>query len=136
MPQSVLAATQEAPLGAPRVLLATLPGERHGLGLSMCEVFFGTEGLLPVSLGVDVPVEETAAAARTLSIDAVALSVPAQSDMRLAGAQLRRLAALLPGSVPVWVGGAGAKALSPRLPVERVATWPEAERRAARLRKR
>jgi methanogenic corrinoid protein MtbC1 len=41
------------------VLLTTLPGEPHGLGLLMAEAMLALEGCTCVSLGVQTPVLET-----------------------------------------------------------------------------
>ena len=50
--------------GAPKVLLSTLPGEQHGLGLLMAEAACALEGAQCVSLGIQTPLSELVAAAR------------------------------------------------------------------------
>ena len=50
--------------GTPRVLLTTLPGEQHGLGLLMVEALLVPEGAQCISLGVQTPIEDIRRAAR------------------------------------------------------------------------
>ncbi|MBC7938917.1 MAG: MerR family transcriptional regulator, partial [Chitinophagaceae bacterium] len=56
----------------PRVLLTTLPGEPHGLGLLMAEAMLVLEGCLCVSLGVQTPLWDTVLAAAAHRADIVA----------------------------------------------------------------
>ena len=60
----VLASAYEDRPGAPRVLLATLPNERHGLGLAMAETYLAASQVTPILLGVDTPAEQIVKAAR------------------------------------------------------------------------
>jgi peptide/nickel transport system permease protein len=53
----LMSAYEERP-GAPRVLLSTLPNERHGLGLAMVEVYLAASQVTPIFLGVDTPPEQ------------------------------------------------------------------------------
>ena len=53
----------------PRILLTTLPQERHGLGLLMAEALFAAEGAHAISLGIQTPVPDIADAARSLGVD-------------------------------------------------------------------
>jgi DNA-binding transcriptional MerR regulator len=112
--QSVLRqAISQAPAagGAPRVLLSTLPGEQHGLGLLMAEAACTLEGAESVSLGLQTPVSELVAAVLAKRADVLALSVSAgypAAALQEAVGSLRR--ALLP-AVELWCGGAGATRL-------------------------
>jgi len=89
----------------PRILLTTLPHEAHSLGLLMAEAMFAIEGAHCLSLGVQTPVQEIAAAARMHGSDAVALSLSASLNPNRALEGLRDLAALLPDGVALWAGG-------------------------------
>lgn len=94
----------------PRVLLATLHGETHGLGLAMAEVMLRAAGVLTLNLGVEVPPDEIARIARRDAVAAVALSFSAvwrPAALRTALDSLRRL---LPEGVALWAGGQGAHA--------------------------
>ena len=59
---------------APRVLLTTVPGEAHGLGLLMAEALMTLESCRCLSLGTQTPIADIVAAAAAHRIDVVALS--------------------------------------------------------------
>jgi methanogenic corrinoid protein MtbC1 len=97
--------------GAPRVLLTTLPGEQHGLGLLMAQAVLALEGAECVSLGTQTPVRELAEAVRAQRAQVVALSASgsqAPGPLKEGVAQLR---AALPPEIELWCGGAGAARL-------------------------
>ena len=98
--------------GRGAAVFATLPGERHELGLLMSAMLCASHGLRIHYLGPDLPPEEVARYARESGVDLVALSVLlADAVERLPGELARLRAALGPG-VPVWVGGQGAQSLA------------------------
>jgi hypothetical protein len=94
----------------PRVLLTTVPGEAHGLGLLMAEALMTLEACRCVALGPQTPLDDIAAAARAHRIDIVALSFSESLPGPQALAALADLRARLPAAVEVWAGG-GATAL-------------------------
>lgn len=91
----------------PDVLLATLTGETHVLGILMVEAVLATFEVECIQLGSDVPPLEVAAAARETRADIVALSFssyfPRKSVVRL----VKALRAALPPEAVLWVGGDG-----------------------------
>lgn len=93
--------------GAPRVLMTTLPGEQHGLGLLMAEAMFVLEGAECVSLGLQTPVGDIAAAAMVKRIDVVALSVSSVFPQAQLIESLTLLRAALPSGTGLWCGGGG-----------------------------
>lgn len=93
-----------------RVLLATLSGERHGLGLQMAALVLAAAGASPVLLGVDLPAEEIARAARHADPCAVGLSVSLAHAAPEHGHQLQELRSSLPERFELLVGGLGARA--------------------------
>ncbi len=99
----------------PRVLLTTLPGEPHGLGLLMAQTVLALEDCPCLSLGVQVPIADIAAAARAWRADIVALSATACMKRSLLLESLAQLRAQLPPAAALWVGGA-APALDRRSP--------------------
>ena len=107
-----------AAAGPPRVLLATLPGEPHGLGLLMAQTMMALEGCACLSLGVQVPLADLAAAAAAWRADIVALSVTGTMKRRLLLTSLEQLRSQLPAGAALWVGGA-APAIG-RRPIEGV----------------
>ena len=90
----------------PRVLLSTLPGEPHGLGLLMAEALFAAEGAHCSSLGVQTPVAELLLAAAAYRADIVALSFSACMSASRVHEGLADLRASLPPAVELWAGGA------------------------------
>ncbi|APR84888.1 Transcriptional regulator, MerR family, associated with photolyase [Minicystis rosea] len=95
----------------PVVLLVTLPGEQHALGLEMAAVYLSSGGASPRLLGPDLPPEQIADAARALSADVIGLSVSLGSEPRATSRHLRRLLRAAPRRCRIWAGGAGAPSL-------------------------
>lgn len=102
------------PRGArpPRILMTTLPGETHALGLLMAEALFALDGATCVSLGTETPLLDIARAAAAYRSDIVALSFSEAFPQRQVGAMLRQLRLALPGHTALWAGGAGIAALA------------------------
>lgn len=104
--RQAIAGLPAAEVGArPRVLLTTLPGEPHGLGLLMAEALFTLEGCGCVSLGLQTPVWDTVRAAQAYRADIVALSFTGCMHPNQIVAGLAELSARLPPAVQVWAGG-------------------------------
>lgn len=98
------------PLGErPTVLLTTLPGEQHELGLLMAESALALDGACCVSLGTQLPLLDVVRAASDHRADVVALSFSAAYSARAITAALQQLRTALPARVDLWVGGAGAQ---------------------------
>ena len=57
------------------ILLTTLPGERHGIGIQMIAITCALLGQPPIVLGTETPVEEIAAAARDTGVQTIGVSV-------------------------------------------------------------
>ena len=91
----------------PRVLLTTVPGEPHELGLLMVEALFALEGAQCVPLGVQMPLTEIANAATAHRADIVALSFSVAFPYRRIPALLDQLRTMLPESTSLWAGGSG-----------------------------
>jgi methylmalonyl-CoA mutase cobalamin-binding subunit len=92
----------------PRLVVATLPGERHGLGAMLVASAAALEGWQVTQLGVDLPADEIARAARDVGARAVALSMVSVEAAEAGRAGLAALRAALPEGVAVLVGGRGA----------------------------
>lgn len=91
------------------ILLATLPGERHGIGLETVALLLAASGYRPAIVGVDVPVEEIVTAAGALRARVVGVSVSLATAGPDTDRALRRLRAALPEGVRLVAGGAGAR---------------------------
>lgn len=98
---------------APKILLTTLAGETHGLGLMMAEALLALDDASCVSLGTDTPLPSILRAAAMHEADIVALSFSAAYPRRQLAASLQELRALLPPQVALWAGGAGIAGLAP-----------------------
>jgi MerR family transcriptional regulator, light-induced transcriptional regulator len=93
------------PEAAPRILLTTVPQERHGLGLLMAEALFALEGAHCVSLGVQTPLSDIVQAARVHQADVVALSFSSVMTPRATVDNVTDLQGRLGDAVEVWAGG-------------------------------
>lgn len=94
-----------AGVGRPKVLLATVTGEPHGLGLLMAEAILALEGCRCVSLGVQTPVWDVVRAAGELRADLVALSYTGCTNPNHVVDGLIELRAKLPPETELWAGG-------------------------------
>lgn len=89
----------------PRVLLTTLSGELHTLGLLMAQAVLALHRCDTVMLGPNTPADEIAAAAHRLAVDVVGLGTSSHVAPRALRADLLRLREALPPTVELWVGG-------------------------------
>jgi methylmalonyl-CoA mutase cobalamin-binding subunit len=121
----------------PVLMLATLPGELHSLGLQAVALQAAAAGVPVRVLGAQTPPEEivrTALAAPTL---AVGVSFSAGADRAAAAQALAFLARALPPPVEVWAGGPGADGLPGLPPRVLLVTGPaRLEEELARLARR
>lgn len=92
--------------GRPRVLLTTLPGEEHQIGLLMAHACMAVEGVQCISLGVQTPAREIVHAARAHSADVVGLSFSEVMKLNQATKAIKELRAQLDPNVDLWAGGA------------------------------
>lgn len=99
----------EVPQNAPNVVLATLSGELHGLGLQMVALVAQNSGFQPRLLGSDTPVDEIVATALELDSSAVAISVSLSSGGVDTDRDLQELRRQLPDGCDLLVGGRGAR---------------------------
>lgn len=104
----------------PRVLLTTLSGEEHSLGLLMAEAMLVPEGAQCVSLGIQTPISDIQVAARSGDFDVVALSFSAAYPARQAVEGLISLRGRLPEAVALWAGGSGVRDRQRSLPGTRI----------------
>lgn len=107
MRNAIFAANQQVGQAdaSPRILLTTVPQERHGLGLLMAEALFALEGAHCVSLGVQTPLADIVEAALIQRADIVALSFSAVMSPRAAVDNVLELQNRLGDTVQVWAGG-------------------------------
>ena len=91
------------------IVFATLPGERHELGLLMSAMVCASHGFKVHYLGPDLPAEEIARYAKASGAGIVALSVLLLDGIERLPGQLQLLREALGPEVPIWVGGTGAQ---------------------------
>jgi DNA-binding transcriptional MerR regulator/methylmalonyl-CoA mutase cobalamin-binding subunit len=103
----------------PAVVFATLPGERHEIGLLMSAMVCASHGFKVHYLGPDLPPQEIARYAREVGAVLVALSVVLHEQLSSLPAHLQALADALPRETEIWVGGAAARLLDDRALPER-----------------
>lgn len=106
--QAMQTLPEPSPHASPRVLLTTLPGETHGLGLLMAEAMLSLEGCLCIGLGIQTPPVDIAAASRHYRADVVALSAAGGLPARRLADALAQLRARLSPGTALWLGGHGA----------------------------
>ncbi|TNF61389.1 MAG: MerR family transcriptional regulator [Burkholderiales bacterium] len=103
--QAMAQAAGQRALAPPRVLLTTLPGEPHALGLLMAECMLVLEGCETVPLGTQTPLPEIVAAAEAGGADIVALGFSGIQNPREVRTALEQLRQRLPKQVDIWAGG-------------------------------
>jgi DNA-binding transcriptional MerR regulator len=118
--------------GAPVVLFATLPGERHELGLLVSALVALGEGASPVFLGAELPPAELAKAVDLAGASALVLAVTHAS--KATQRDLAATRAAIPRLTEIWLGGPAAAAVEPPSAVTLVRTLEDLERHVQRLR--
>jgi methanogenic corrinoid protein MtbC1 len=118
----------------PRILLTTVPGEQHGLGLLMAEATFALEGATCISLGTETPLLDIARAAAAYGTGVVALSFSGSYPRRQVAPVLAQLRQALPDGVELWAGGAGIARLDAVVGVRLLATLESGRQALAELR--
>ncbi len=103
-----LRADQRVRISDAPILFATLPGERHRLGLLMAALTYAAKGYRTELLGVDIPVANIASAARALKAAGVAVSLSIQSSGEPTRRLLLDLQERLPKGCRLVIGGQGA----------------------------
>lgn len=93
------------------IVFATLPGERHELGLLITAMICATHGCRIHYLGPDLPPEEIARYAREVDASLVAISVVLLDSVPALATHLRTIRQELAADVPIWIGGQGALGL-------------------------
>ena len=118
---------QIAPSEPARVLITTLPGETHAVGLSILSTVCTLEGLGYLDMGVETPVDSIRATVQETAVRVVGISVSMNTASAESRAALSELRHLLPTEVSVTVGGAGARRVTQRvagvIPFDDVMEW-------------
>jgi DNA-binding transcriptional MerR regulator/methylmalonyl-CoA mutase cobalamin-binding subunit len=102
--------------GRPKVVLATLTGEQHALGIMMAEAVMASLEMNCIQLGAETPALEVVAAARETAADIVALSFSSYFPRRAGVRMAASLRSALPRETALWIGGEGARAFGRSIP--------------------
>lgn len=103
------------PEGGPAIVVAAPTGERHEIGALLAAAAAASEGWKVVYLGPDLPGADIAAAAVATRARAVGLSVVYVDRPERVAAEVRAAREGIPASVPLLVGGSGARAVASAL---------------------
>ena len=95
----------------PLVLLATLPGEEHTLGLLMVSAMLSSQGISAINLGGEVPMDQISRAVEQFHADAVGITFSGAYQYKNIRAHLLELRELIPDDVEIWTGGEGVRRL-------------------------
>ena len=101
----LMALPEPSPAATPRVLLSTLPGELHALGLLTVEAALSAWQAQPINLGAQTPLWDLVHSTASHRADVVALGFSPAAPAALIQDLLPELRAKLPASVALWAGG-------------------------------
>jgi len=114
---------------SPPILLTTLAGERHELGVLSCAVIAIELGANAIYLGPDLPAGEVVAAVGATRAGAVAVSTSRCAPVRQRERAVRELRRALPRGVALWLGGSGTEGLTLPARAERIERIEEFEQK-------
>jgi DNA-binding transcriptional MerR regulator len=95
----------------PRVLLATLPGEEHTLGLLMLSALLSSRNISVVNLGGEVPLDQIVSAVERFEADALGVTFSGAYQYENIRSNLIELRNSIAEGVDIWTGGEGVKRL-------------------------
>lgn len=90
----------------PKVMLTTVPGEKHTLGLLMVEIILCLGGAKVISFGTEMPFNEIRGAAEKHSVDILGLSFSGSYAAEDAVVMLAGLRQAISPHIQIWSGGA------------------------------
>lgn len=93
----------------PRVLVATLPGEEHTLGLLMFLGLLSAGNVSVINLGGEVPLDQIVSAVDRFDVDALGITFSGAYQYENIRSNLLELRDSIPENVDLWVGGEGVK---------------------------
>jgi len=95
----------------PIVLLATLPGEEHTLGLLMVAAMLSSRGISAINLGGQVPLDQIGHAVEQFRADILGVTFSGAYQYSTIRMHLLELRNLIPNDVDIWTGGEGVRRL-------------------------
>lgn len=97
--------------GDTTVLLATLPGEEHTLGLLMIAGLLTETGVNCINLGAEVPMGQISRAVEQFQPDIVGITFSGAYPYNNIRPDLLELRELIPENIQLWTGGEGVRRL-------------------------
>ena len=118
----------------PKIMLTTVSGEQHSIGLLMVEILLRLGGANVISFGTEMPFQEIREAAESHKVEVIALSFSASFNLQDALVMLSGLRQIIDPGIRIWVGGE-AFASNPAMPagIELQASLSAVEQALARL---
>ena len=104
-------ASMQKSAAKPLVLLATLPGEEHTLGLLMLAAMLSSSGVAVINLGGEVPMDQIGQAVSQFRADAVGITFSGAYPDQGIRKHLLELRELVADDVVIWTGGEGVRRL-------------------------
>lgn len=95
----------------PLVMLATLPGEQHTLGLLMVSAMLSAHEISTLNLGGEVPIDQIVAASSQFDVDVVGITFSGAYHYTSIRKHITELRETLPAGVELWAGGEGVRRL-------------------------
>lgn len=95
----------------PRVLLATLPGEEHTLGLLMVSAWLSSREISVINLGGEVPLDQIVSAVDRFEADVLGVTFSGAYQYENIRNNLVELRDSIPENVDIWTGGEGVRRL-------------------------
>jgi len=131
----VLSAAFEGRSVGPTIIMTTLPGDLHSLGLDMAGLALHMLGAAPRSLGPNTPIDQITKACIAHRAQVVGLSVTFGPTVEETERALYALLGELPRDIEIWIGGEASRRLSVQSPrLHYVYTIDEMEARVAAVR--
>lgn len=95
----------------PRVLLATLPGEEHTLGLLMVSALLSAQDISVINLGAEVPLDQLVSAVDRFEADVLGVTFSGSYQYENIRGNLNELRDSIAENVDIWTGGEGVRRL-------------------------
>ena len=93
----------------PRVVLATLPGEEHTLGLLMVSALLSSRNISVVNLGAEVPLDQLTSAVERYEADILGVTFSGAYQYENIRSNINELRNSIPQGVDIWMGGEAVK---------------------------
>jgi len=93
----------------PRVVLATLPGEEHTLGLLMVAALLSSRNISVINLGAEVPLDQLTSAVDRYEADILGVTFSGAYQYENIRSNINELRDSIPQGVDIWMGGEAVK---------------------------